>query len=84
MRIELKDYLQPGDKLTLVVNGAANTIAALNVATYLDKPDDVVALDVQFASLTDGAGYAGQTTFDAKAKDIRVVIQNTGHRLMKQ
>jgi hypothetical protein len=76
----MKDYLNR-DQLTVVVNGAANTIAALNVATYLDKPDDS-GLDVQFASLPDGAGCRADDP-RCKAKDIRVVIQNTGHRPIK-
>jgi hypothetical protein len=82
VRVELLDYLQPGDHLTLEVNAAANSMAGVNVATYLDKPDDVVALDVKFASLADGTNYSAQTTLDAKAKNIRVVIQNSGHRPM--
>lgn len=80
VRLELSDYLQPGDKLTIVVNAASNTLAGLNVATYLEKPEDVVALDVQFGSLADATSYTAQTTLDAKAKNIKVVIQNSGHR----
>jgi hypothetical protein len=52
----------------------------LSVATYLDKPKDTVTLDVQFSALADGTSYQAQTTFVAAAKNIQVVIQNTGHR----
>jgi hypothetical protein len=31
-------------------------------------------------ALADGALYAAQTTLEAKAKNITVVIQNSGHR----
>jgi hypothetical protein len=31
-------------------------------------------------SLPDGALYTGQTTLEAKAKNITVVVQNAGHR----
>lgn len=48
----------------------------------LDDPDDKVTLVVQMATLPDGALYAGQTTLDATAKNIKVVIQNSGHRPM--
>jgi hypothetical protein len=34
-------------------------------------------------TLPDGALYAAQTTLDAKAKNVRVVIQNAGHRPVK-
>jgi hypothetical protein len=84
VRVELLDYVLPGDRMTIDINGATNSLAAVTVASYLDKKDDVVALDVKFASLADGTGYTSQTTLDAKAKNIRVVIQNTGHHVIGQ
>jgi hypothetical protein len=80
VRLELPDYLQPGDRFIIDVNGAANNLTAVNVSTYLDKPDDAVTLAVRFATLADGTSYTAQTTLDAKAKNIRVVTENSGHR----
>ena len=80
VRLELPDYVQPGDKLTIDINAAANSMAGVNVASYLDKKEDTVTLDVKFAALPDGTSYAGQTTLDAKAKNITVVTQNSGYR----
>ncbi len=82
--IAFTDYLQAGDRLTVVVNAKANNLASLIVATYLDRPEDIVALDVGFGTLSDGTSYTAQTTLDAKAKNIRVVIQNSGHRPLTQ
>ena len=42
--------------------------------------EDAVTLAVQFATLADGTSYTAQTTLDAKAKNVRVVTQNSGHR----
>ena len=81
-RLEFADYLQPGDRLGIVINAAANSLASLNVATYLDERDEVVTLDVKFGALTDGTSYTAETAFEAKAKNIRVVIQNSGHKPM--
>jgi len=81
-QIEITQYLQPGDKLSIDLDSATKRLLGLGVETYLDKPDDAVTLAVQMASLPDGAIYAAQTTLDAKAKNIRVVIQNSGHRPM--
>jgi len=80
VQLDFTDYLLPGDKLSATLNAASNTLVGLKVASYLDKKDDVVSLDVQFGSLTDGTNFTAQTTLDAKAKNIRVVIQNTGHK----
>jgi hypothetical protein len=41
--------------------------------------EDAVVLAVQLGTLADGTSYTAQTTLDAAAKKIRVVIQNAGH-----
>jgi len=84
VRFELKDYLQAGDVLGIEVNAASNSLAAVSVATYLDKAEDTVALAVKWGTLQDGTGYVAQTTLDATAKNIQVVIQNSGHRPLTQ
>ena len=39
-----------------------------------------MTLDVRFGTLADGTGYAARTTLEVKAKNIRVVLENSGHR----
>jgi len=80
VKLEIAQYLQPGDKLSIDVDAAASHLLGVAVETYLEKKDDPVTLAVQMATLPDGAFYAAQTTLDAKAKNIRVVIQNSGYR----
>ncbi len=80
VRLDLKQYLKAGDSLTIDLDGANNRLLGLGVNSYLDKPEDTVTLAVQMNTLPDGALYAAQTTLDAKAKNIKVVITNSGHR----
>ena len=80
VRLEMKQYLKPGDSLTIDVDTAANRLLGLGVNSYLDKPDEPVTLVVQMNTLPDGALYSAQTTLDAKAKNIQVVIANSGHK----
>lgn len=80
VRLEFANYLQAGDRFAVDLNAAANSLAAITIATYLEKPEDKVNLDVRFSPLQDGTNFAAQTTLDAKAKNITVVIQNSGHR----
>jgi hypothetical protein len=80
VRLEMKQYLKAGDSLTIDVDTAANRLLGLGVNSYLDKPDEPVTLAVQMNTLPDGALYAAQTTLDAKAKNIQVVITNSGHK----
>jgi hypothetical protein len=85
-RLEFTDYIKAGDLLAvdIDIDGANNRLVNLTVASYLDTLDDAVTLTVQFGALDDGTSYAAQTTLDAKAKNIRVVIQNSGHRPIGQ
>jgi len=82
VRIELKQYLKAGDALTLDLDATNNRLLGLGVNSYLEKPEDTVTLAVQMNTLPDGAFYSAKTTLDAKAKNIQVVITNTGHRPM--
>jgi len=79
-RVTFTDYLQPGDHLVVDVDAATNKLKGLSVATYLDKKEDTVTLAVKLGALTDGTTYTAETTLDAKAKNIRVVTQNTGYK----
>jgi len=80
VRLEFPDYLKPGDRLSIDVDATANQLRGLTVASYLDQSKDAVVLAVQLGTLADGTSYTAQTTLDAAAKKIRVVIQNAGHR----
>jgi hypothetical protein len=80
VRVAISQYLQPGDALTIDLDSAAGKLLGLAVNTYLDKKEDTVTLAVKMNTLADGALYAAETKLDAKAKNITVVIQNTGHR----
>ena len=80
VRLELKQYLKSGDALTIDLDPATNRLLGLGVTSYLDNPDDAITLVVQMNTLPDGALYAAQTTLDAKAKNIKVVITNSGHK----
>lgn len=78
--LEFSDYLLAGDRLGLDVDGAASRLLGVRVASYLDKPEEAVTLDVRMGTLSDGTGFTEQTTLEAAAQHIRVVIQNSGHR----
>lgn len=80
VRAEFRDFVQQKDLLAIDVDVKALALAAVNVATYLEKPEDAVTLDVRYGTLADGTSYVAKTTFDAKAKNITVVVENSGHR----
>lgn len=79
-RVQFADYLKPGDSLGVSMDLATNQVRGLTVASYLDSPADPVALDVRMSALPDGAVYAAQTVVDAKAKGLKVTVENSGYR----
>ena len=52
-------------------------VGRLATGVWPGFPSDFVSL---FAVLADGTSHAAGTTLDARAKGIRVVTQNAGHR----
>jgi hypothetical protein len=70
VNVVFTDYVQPGDRMAISFDTAAKKIASLNVNTYMGQAKDVVALQVQMASLPDGTNYAQQTILNATAKKI--------------
>jgi hypothetical protein len=84
VRVEFRNYVQPNDLMAIDVDAKAALLSALSVETYLEKQEDTVALNVRFGTLADGTSYNAQTTLDVKAKNIRVVIENSGHRSLSK
>jgi hypothetical protein len=80
VRVAISDYLLSGDSLTVDMNPTTSVLLGLGVNTYLDQPDESVTLTVRMSTLPDGALYAAETTFDAAAKNITVVIQTSGYQ----
>jgi hypothetical protein len=80
VRIDFRDYLQPNDLLGIETDIANNRLLGANVTTFLDSPEDVVTLDVRFGTLDDGTTYQSNVALDAKAKQVRVTVENAGYR----
>jgi len=57
-----------------------NRPLGVKVSTYLDDATDAVMLDARIGRLNDGTTYASDITLDAKAKNLRVTVQNSGYR----
>ena len=79
-RLNFRDYVKPGDNFGVEVDLVSNRPLGLKVSTYLDSAKDPVTLDVRMGQLNDGTSYASTVTLDAKAKKIKVTMQNSGYR----
>jgi len=79
--LNIKNYLKPGDSVTLGFDTTAKKMSSYNVDSYLDDPkDDVVKLAVKFAQLPDGTSYPQQTVLDATGKKIEVKVTNSDYK----
>jgi hypothetical protein len=79
-RLNFRDYEKAGDNLGVEVDLVNNRALGVKVSTYLDDAKDAVLLDVRMGQLNDGTTYASDITLDAKAKNLKVTVQNSGYR----
>ena len=84
VRLDFKDYRMPGDVLGVEMDLTSNRILAVHVNSYVDTPSDPLTMEVHFATMQDGTGHAAKTVLDVKAKEVKVVTENSGYRKMAQ
>lgn len=79
--LTFKDYLKKGDALAIGFDTAAKKMRSFSAQSFLDDPkDDAISIAVNFASLLDGTSYPQQSTLDVKAKNLKVVVTNSGYK----
>jgi hypothetical protein len=83
--LAIKDYLKPGDALAIGLDMKANALTSYGVESYVENPkDDQVTLSVKFDRLPDGTSYPQQIHLDVKARQITVVVTNSGYAKLAQ
>jgi hypothetical protein len=81
LNLTVKNYVKPGDLLTIGLDTASKQLASYNVQSFVEKPkDDDVKLAVTFGKLEDGTSYPQQIVLDVAAKKIQAKITNSGYK----
>jgi hypothetical protein len=80
----IKNYIKPGDSMTLIFNEAQNTIQNLQVSSYLTDPKDAVTIAVQFAKLPAGVNHVTNAQINGISKQMTVAIQNFNYQVSLQ
>jgi hypothetical protein len=80
VRLTFAGYLKAGDSLVLDLDLTSNRPLEAKVASYLDSDKEPVTLDIKFGLLDNNATYAATTVLEAKAKDLKVTVENSGYR----
>jgi hypothetical protein len=76
----VKNYLKPGDSVTLVFNQQQKALQAVQVASYLTAPSDAVTIAIQFAKLPDGTNHVSTNQVNGISKQLGVMIQNSSYQ----
>jgi hypothetical protein len=79
-KISFPDYNEAGDILSVSIDKVNKKIMAVDVTTSVDDPSEKVVFNITYSDLPDGTQYAGTTTLDAQAKDLKIVIANSGYK----
>lgn len=76
----IKNYVKPGDSVTLTFGRQQKAIQSIKVASYLSDPSDAVTIAAQFAKLPDGTNHVTSTQIDGVSKQLTVVTQNSNYQ----
>ena len=76
----IKNYIKPGDSVTLTFGRQQKAIQSIKVASYLSDPSDAVTIAAQFAKLPDGTNHVTGTQIDGVSKQLTVVTQNSNYQ----
>jgi len=82
--LKFPGYEKAGDALTLTFDTAVKALRQINVATWLEKPDQPVTLNVTMQSLPDGLSYPGAIVLGIPSSHIEVRITKSNYQKLAQ
>jgi hypothetical protein len=78
--LKFPGYVKPGDALSLTFDTAVKSLRQLDVATYLDTPQDAVTFRVGFQALPGGPRYPGSVVLGIPGRQIEVRVTNSNYQ----
>ncbi len=85
VELQVRNYWKWGDSLVFSFDQPRKALTRISVSSYLDDPkDDVVTLEVSFATLPDGVNYVATTLLNADAKTVQVKVTNSNYQKLAQ
>jgi hypothetical protein len=79
-KLSFPDYNEPGDMLSMSINKPVQKIMAVEVRTSVDDPKQMAVFNVTYKDLPDGTQYPASALLDAKERDLKIVIENSGFK----
>lgn len=79
VQLVIKNYVKPGDSMTLVFDKEQKSIVRVQIASYMDDPKDAMNLTVNYSKLPDGTNHIDSMVIDGVSKQLNVAIQNSNY-----
>ena len=79
-KMTIKDYSKPGDSLVMTINQHSHRLVTVQAKSYLTDPQDVVAIQAEFAELPDGVNHLATAEIDNISKHLRVKLTNWSYQ----
>jgi len=76
----IKNYVKPGDSMTMTVSEQTHSPVSVRVNSYLNDPSDAVTISAQFAQLPDGTNHVASTLTNGVSKQLTVNDVNSNYR----
>jgi hypothetical protein len=80
IKLAIRNYLKPGDSLTLFFDKQQKQLARVEVASYMDDPKDAMNLAMEFNRLPDGTNHVTSVVVNGVSKQLNVAIQNSNYQ----
>jgi hypothetical protein len=80
VQLVFRDYLKPGDSMTVVFDLAHKAIQNIQVSSYLNSPQDAVTLSAQRTMLPDGTNHLTNMVINGVGKHLTIQLQNSNYQ----
>jgi hypothetical protein len=80
LSLVIKNYLKPGDSMTMTLNEQTHAPVSAQINSYLTDPSDAVTVLVQFEQLPDGTNHVATTNIDGVSKQLTISEQNANYQ----
>ena len=76
----IKNYVKPGDSVTMTVDQQTHAPVSAHVNSYLSDPKDAVTINAEFAQLPDGTNHVASTLINGVSKQLTVSDVNSNYQ----
>jgi hypothetical protein len=82
VNLVIKNYVKPGDSLTMTIDPQTHSPVSIRVDSYLNDPSDAVTVSAQFAPLPDGTNHVETVTINGISKHLTISELNSNYQRM--